>query len=198
MSLFTLTCPFSADFESHAGIADLSEHGVYPHAGSPVHNQVAPFAGYLGAKNGANAQTYYFKAVQTKQMCGSYSQIMKDECAKIDMKPLCDHPTYCKNNADTIYIGQSHHMAHEDHRRNHYQYYPSGWPAIATKFPTRFCAYTDHHGGHDKALCTEGGSHAWLRPWQNNNFMCVSLTKPQIGESRTMRTSSIIHPHALP
>ena len=126
---------------------------------------------------------YYFRLTKTSERAGSYSEIMKDECAKINMKPLCDHPTYCKNNADAIYIGQSKHMAHKPDRvRN--DYYPSGWGALRRKFPERFCTYTDHHGGHDKALCTEGGEegkHEWRTPAYNNVFMCASLAKPVIG-----------------
>ena len=28
------------------------------------------------------------------------------------MKPVCDHPNYCKSDKEALYIGQTHHMSH--------------------------------------------------------------------------------------
>ena len=139
-----------------------------------------PFSAELGAKNGAQSGEYFFQLVQTKKTSGSYTDIMVEECDKIGMKPLCEHPSYCKNNAQSIYIGQTNHIAHGGHK-NEDSYFPSAWWAVKDKFPSRFCTYTNNHGGHDKALCINGGSHHWRTPAQDNNIMCVGLTKPKIG-----------------
>ena len=41
------------------------------------------------------------------------------------MKPLCDHPSYCKTDTLSWYVGQSHHIAYPPHRNND-SYFPSG------------------------------------------------------------------------
>ena len=105
---------------------------------------------------------------------------MKSECRKIGMKPLCDHPSYCKNDGNAIYIGQNEHISHQSHF-NDASRFPSGWRAIKAKFPKSFCTYTSNHGGHDKALCTTGAGSSWSTPGQNNKFMCASVTRPIIG-----------------
>ena len=135
------------------------------------------FSAELGAKNGAQSGEYFFQLVQTKKTSGSYTDIMVEECDKIGMKPLCEHPSYCKNNAQSIYIGQTNHIAHGGHK-NTDSYFPSGWSAVKGKFPTNFCTFTVNHGGHDKALCINGGGHHWRTPGQDNNIMCASRTKP--------------------
>lgn len=136
-----------------------------------------PFSAKLGAKNGAPAREYFFQLTRTSKTSGSYTTIMEEECAKIGMKPLCDHPSYCKNNDKSIYIGQTEHVAHKPHRDDNNRY-PSGWSAVKARFPQSFCTYTVNHGGHEKALCTTGGGHAWHTPSQNPNIMCASLTSP--------------------
>ena len=40
------------------------------------------------------------------------------------------------------------------------------------------CMYTKNHGGHAKALCQNGGGHAWRTPAQNNKFLCAGPTQP--------------------
>ena len=59
-------------------------------------------------------------------------------------------------------------------------YFPSGWSAIRDHFKG-LCAFTANHGGHDKALCHDGGGgHQWRTPGQNNKFMCAGLTSPNV------------------
>ena len=99
---------------------------------------------------------------------------MIDECKKHGMKPVCDHKNYCKNDGNAIYIGQDHHVAHRGHRYNN-GYFPSGWSEIKKHFDN-MCMYTNNHGGHAKALCQNGGGHAWSTPAQNNKFMCAGPT----------------------
>ena len=70
----------------------------------------------LGAKNGVPARTYRFQMVKASTTSGKYSDIMINDCKKIGMKPVCDHPSYCKTDKNAVYIGQSHHLAHGGHR----------------------------------------------------------------------------------
>jgi hypothetical protein len=97
---------------------------------------------------------------------------MVDECAKVGMKPLCDHPHYCKSDPKSTYIGQDHHMAHTPHR-NADNYFPSGWNNVKGQFPSSFCTYTAHHGGNDQALCTTGGDHSWQKVANAKGIMCA-------------------------
>jgi len=134
-------------------------------------------SGVIGAKNGVAEKTYWFYPTTTEAKSGSYTQIMKDECAKIGMKPLCDHPSYCKNDQDTVYIGQTYHIAHTPHR-THMSYFGAGWKDINDQFPKKFCTFTGKNGNDAKSLCTTGGGHAWNTPAQNNVIMCASTTNP--------------------
>ena len=48
---------------------------------------------------------------------GNYESAMISACKQYGMKPVCDHPSYCKNDKNAIYIGQNHHLAYPHHRR---------------------------------------------------------------------------------
>ena len=74
------------------------------------------FVADLGAKNGVAAASYVFKVVTASSFSGSYSSIMVAECAAHGMKPVCDSPVYCQNNAESLYIGQGGHIAYPPHR----------------------------------------------------------------------------------
>ena len=50
-------------------------------------------------------------------MCGSLGE---------GWKPICDHPSYCKSDDKSLYIGQDHHMTHWHQFRNT-GYNPKGW-----------------------------------------------------------------------
>ena len=43
---------------------------------------------------------------------GSYSGVMAAQCSKYGMKPVCDHPSYCQNDKNALYIGQQGHTAY--------------------------------------------------------------------------------------
>ena len=64
------------------------------------------------------ARTYTFKVVKASTTSGKYGDIMIKDCAKVGMKPVCDHPSYCKTDSKAVYIGQSHHVAYPGHRHN--------------------------------------------------------------------------------
>ena len=57
------------------------------------------FSAKLGAKNGVAAKSYTFKIVQTSANSGKFSTVMIQGCNALGSgwKPVCDHPSYCKN-----------------------------------------------------------------------------------------------------
>ena len=78
----------------------------------------SPFVVSLGAKNGAKGGRYEFRVVKASSTSGKYQDIMIKECSKYGMKPVCDHPHYCKSDSKALYIGQTHHIAYPGHRNN--------------------------------------------------------------------------------
>jgi hypothetical protein len=139
---------------------------------APEYTQDEPFEGELETMNGANAGLYQFRRVRTHEISGSYDDIMLTECGKVGMKPLCDSPTYCKNDPKSVYLGQTNHIAHTPHR-NVNSYFPDGWDELKAKFPTTFCTYTAHHGGAAKSLCTTGAGHSWQSVVGNPQILCA-------------------------
>eukprot|EP01048_Picozoa_sp_COSAG05_P037602 COSAG05_NODE_17629_length_322_cov_0.690583_1_plen_61_part_01 len=58
------------------------------------------FEANLGPKNGLQAQAYEFRVtVLEKTEPGSYSSLMIKACSRYSLKPVCDHPSYCRNDA---------------------------------------------------------------------------------------------------
>merc|ERR1719210_635599 len=75
------------------------------------------------------------------------------------MKPVCDHPHYCKGHYESYYLGQNHHMAYPGHRNNK-NFWPAGWMQIRHMWDG-LCAYTAGHGGAN-ALCNiPANTHSW-------------------------------------
>ena len=104
---------------------------------------------------------------------GKYSDQMIAHCSKIGMKPVCEHRSYCKNDVDSIYIGQDHHLSHPSHRLNN-RYFPSGWNEIKTNF-NGLCYYAAKVQGGGNALCNKpSNSHSWQGTGYNPGFMCGS------------------------
>ena len=148
---------------------------------------------HLGAKNGVKAQNYEFKVAKMDSTHGgSYSNWMRNICAKYDMKPVCDHPSYCKNDQNALYIGQSSHLAHGNIRDNT-KYHASGWNVIKDKW-AGLCSYTgtaNHNKDRNlwnKALCNmPANSHSWQLPSQANpGFMCGRVME----SASTLKTGS--------
>jgi hypothetical protein len=144
---------------------------------APPYKPDPPFSGKLGSRNGANAGEYKFQKIRSEATSGNYDTIMVNECAKKKMKPLCDHPSYCKRDPKTVYIGQDQHMAYPPHR-NQDSYFPSGWPELKKQFPAEFCAYTGPHGSHANTLCTSGNSHAWQNIQNSNRDIMCAIAPP--------------------
>ena len=132
----------------------------------------APFGVKLGAKNGVKAAFYDFQVVKASAKSGKYSDIMIKDCAKIGMKPVCDHPSYCKTDKKALYLGQTHHIAYPGHRNND-GHFPSGWNAVARKWDG-LCSYTAAANGNH-ALCNiPSNTHSWQNANAKNadKFMC--------------------------
>merc|ERR1711957_1163212 len=161
---------FSDDFCTftgpHGGVGKTLCTSGSPHAWqTPAQNPEAycvkappyipdqPFSGILGSKNRANAGKYTFQKVRATATSGNMDTIMVNECSKKKMKPLCDHPSYCKTDPRAAYIGQTNHMALRPHL-NQDSYFPSGWNELKQKFPYDFCAFTGPHGGAVQTLGT--------------------------------------------
>jgi hypothetical protein len=131
-----------------------------------------PFEGLLEGQNGADTGVYKFQRLRVQTVSGNYDTIFINECAKKNMKPLCDHPSYCKSDARATYIGQTNHISYAPHR-NQDSYFPKGWSELKGKFPSNFCTFTGPHGGTAKSLCTHGSSHAWRTATENPEVVCV-------------------------
>merc|ERR1719454_2216159 len=129
------------------------------------------FSANLGSRSGSKAGRYTFQVTSTRKRGGSYTNIMVQTCRKLGMKPVCDHPSYCRRDRRSLYVGQAHHFAHKPHR-NPNGWWPSGWAYIKNKFPKKFCTFTGAHGGNHRSLCTYGGGHSWRTPAQNNRILC--------------------------
>jgi len=139
--------------------------------------KIAPFEAALGPKNGVPGRSYEFQMVTyNKWIAWSINSAMVESCKEIGMKPVCDHPSYCKNDPRSIYIGQSHHIAYKPHRNNR-NYFPRGWEEIKDNW-NGICSYTAHHGhnGH-RALCNINfNSHSWQSlHWGANTWMCARI-----------------------
>ena len=138
------------------------------------------FFATLGPKNGVSGHNYTFTVHKPtayhKSLTngGSYSTFMVDECNKLGMKPVCEHPTYCKTDAAALYIGQSGHIANPG-SRNYNSYNPSGWSTIKQKWQG-LCVYA---GGHQNALCNiPTNTHGWKSPMQSNpGFVCGKINR---------------------
>ena len=94
--------------------------------------QLESFDATLGAKNGVPAQKYKFELMELTSTSGNVKDQMISQCSALGMKPVCEHPSYCKNDARALYIGQDHHMSHPSHYNNP-AYMPSGFDTMKSK-----------------------------------------------------------------
>jgi hypothetical protein len=126
----------------------------------------------LHKKAGADGK-YVFYVVKASTTKGRYSTLMINECKKYGMKPVCDHPTYCKGDLASLYIGQKGHLAYAPHRNNNGMV-PTGFRSVKSKW-SRMCSYTSRYG--TGALCNVPvNSHAWRNPAQYNpGFVCGAV-----------------------
>jgi WSC domain. len=157
----------------------------------------APIEVVLQGKNGVAGGAYDIQFVTGKAASGSFTDVMIAECAKRGMKPICDHPSYCRNDPRTVYIGQSHHIAHGPHRR-HQSHMPRGFSAIVEKF-NGACAFTAHHGGNEKTLCQTGGGsgvgqhHRWEHYSPGLKWACARYKPRYVGCYRDDDARDLVH-----
>jgi hypothetical protein len=134
----------------------------------------APFGASLESKHGVPKAMYVFQLVKATSSGGSFTDNYVKECAKINMKPLCDHRNYCRNDGRAMYIGQDHHIAHKPHR-DHPHYMPKGFEKVKDRF-NGACTYTERHGGHHQTLCQQSnGHHTWKRLQAGMKLACVQV-----------------------
>jgi len=81
------------------------------------------------------------------------------ECKKVGMKPICDHPSYCRTDTKSLYIGQTHHLAYAPYRDRYPNFFPTGFAAIRTYWNAA-CSYTGRYG--TGGLCNwRQNTHSW-------------------------------------
>jgi len=128
----------------------------------------------LAARNGVPSRRYDFQVMKVSQNGGNFSNLMVQMCGKIGMKPLCDHPNYCKTDSRSIYIGQNHYIAYPPHRKND-GYFPAGWADVRKNmYSGDICVYTNRANGN-YALCSGNNTHAWKMPTPGQMIACVKV-----------------------
>ena len=88
------------------------------------------------------------------------------------MKPVCDHPSYCKTDSKAIYIGQTHHIATLDTAID--KYVPSGLDKVASKWDG-LCSYTASANGNHALCNVPANTHSWQHATQDRKFMCGKI-----------------------
>ena len=80
------------------------------------------------------------------------------------MKPICDYPSYCKNDASALYIGQTSHIAYKPYRSNT-SYMPSGFEKVKSMWDG-LCSYTANANGNNDTSSTSNGMVALSKNWR--------------------------------
>jgi len=136
------------------------------------------FTAVLDEFDGIPMRTYAFQIATVPQSYygENFSTVMIATCRKLGMKPVCDHPQYCANNVESLYLGQRRHIAFPPQRENP-SYFPNGWLEIK-EFWKGLCSYTGASGA-GKALCNfPSKTHSWRRPGEiSNAIMCGRIEK---------------------
>jgi hypothetical protein len=91
---------------------------------------------------------------------------MVERCNAFGMKPVCDHPSYCKHDARSLFIGQDHHLSHPSNRNN-----PGHNPAGFTPYRDQWqglCNYAGGHGSNRRVVVRR-----WIRPVLENAQQCA-------------------------
>ena len=152
-----------------------------------------PFVAKLGAKNGVPSATYKFRKVPSDAYDVphyNFKLIMISECKKVSMKPVCDHPSYCKNDKEALYLGQSNHLAYLPHRKTA-SYNPSGFDKIMSNW-NGLCSYTGT-ARNPRALCNiPVNTHSWQYVNKvNPGFMCGKVKGTCAAHLPPSRTPSL-------
>ena len=130
----TLVCPQGANAKPPHAAAFCMNGKFYGNAlkakcvGRPPPPPVSPpppaqphVHAHFGAFNGIPSREYEFVVAKLpkkpqSQEWESYSESMIEACQKVGMKPLCDHPNYCKTDPYSLYLGQLGHLSYPEDR----------------------------------------------------------------------------------
>ena len=127
----------------------------------------------LLGQNGVPTQSYAFlpvvpglRAWATRS--GTYAATMVRECKKFGMKPVCDDPSLCANDANALYIGHNGSLARQ-------QSGPLGFIEVAHLWSAR-CSYggtgpSFAYSGTIPSLCTRF-TRAGIE-WRRSTYMPV-------------------------
>ena len=139
--------------------------------------KLTEFSAFLQGRAGVSSRRYQFLVKKLPSKGGSYSSGMRKACDQVDMKPVCDHPSYCANDLNSVYLGHTNHLSVRPHRRNN-SWMPGGFMSISDKF-NNLCVYTNNANGN-YALCNIPiNGHSWRHPGQTNpGFMCAKAVLP--------------------
>ena len=69
----------------------------------------------IGNSLGTADHEYEFRIASLgRNRKGTYSSLMIKACKRYDMKPICGHPSYCKTDVKSIYLGNKNHLSVSD------------------------------------------------------------------------------------
>ena len=96
---------------------------------------------------------------------------MISACNDVDMKPVCEHRSYCGGDPKSLFLGQDHHISYPGHRNNK-GYNPDGWLEIANRW-NGLCVYANT-AASSRGLCNIPiNTHSWRTPGQADpGFVC--------------------------
>ena len=140
------------------------------------------FSASLKAQNGVAAADYVFEISYLSSKRGTYSNLMRSSCKVIGMKPLCDHPSYCRNDANALYIGQNMHISYPPHRESDIQM-PYGFASVKGEMKGK-CFYANNAAGA-RGLCNIPiNTHSWRYPSQANPGFVCGKVKPKVFQGK--------------
>jgi hypothetical protein len=130
------------------------------------------------AKNNVPAQTYFMLSTSAATNNGQsvFSNTMVTECAKYKMKPICEHPSYCKQysgpDGPALYLGQASHTAYGQFRKT-MSNWPAGWSlAAANMFTQTGCTYQNPTSSSMCSHKPNGYGYVWDQWSAHRGFVC--------------------------
>jgi hypothetical protein len=170
-------CNFQTSSDSHYW-ASTAKHGLQYMCAKV---DATEFQVQLQARNGVLPTKWAMIAARINSAdsnTNDMSATMRATCTAIGSgwKPICDHPSYCKSDSNSFYLGQDHHLAYPHHRRTS-SYMPSGWTSTQWgQFDNkRICMYSGASGGNYQTLCDTGSTHEWRRSSAGQYIGCAKL-----------------------
>ena len=119
-----------------------------------------------------------FSAYKGGLASASYKDVMPKECAKLGMKPVCDHPSYCRNSPKSIFIGGKSHLSYPPYRSPSYT--PCGFEDARSRLDG-LCFYRGDSSSY--AMCQNGNSYTSRTLQQANpGFLCAKRNNVAQGD----------------